>query len=311
MSEGTNAIRKLVVVTTPRRDSLAGIAGFLGFGRSWRQRDPRIVLLIAMPSQTMESVRNEILAMLQPREFMGEMAPEADGCGPIFKFAMDCAFRLVPDAGSMLHLPIDIAWGEIHREDVQLSIPKMSAILDLDRPALLLGDYEPLLWKNGGPEPHLTKALIGKYVLEQLSHYGLDANFRRLDLKEARTEFFAANRQMFESAARAGAFAPFDPIPFVALHAWKMGFAVHRVYLGKFYESDANAEAMRVRWQLIRVADQISNAYLGEQHVTSMAEAAAQTEHWKRTVVEGKEKAFDATARIFQKLQNAQEGRAK
>lgn len=66
---------------------------------------------------------------------------------------------------------------------------------------------------------------------------------------------------------------------------------------------------MRVRWQLIRVSDQISSAYLGEQHVTGMAEAAAQTEHWKRTVVKGKERAFEAMAGIFQELHSAQKGR--
>lgn len=139
-----NAGRGIGLVTTPYRDSSKGIEGFLQCARALRAADPRICCIaIAMPSRTNENVRRKILQMLGAGEYLGEMSPAAQGVGPLFHFAMEFLFRLWDKADAVIHLPIDVDWGNPHEGDVQGAIARLAAILGPDEADLVLGDYAP------------------------------------------------------------------------------------------------------------------------------------------------------------------------
>ena len=235
---------QLVVVTTPRQDSLDGVREFLEFARQWQSEEKRIrMVVVAMPSQTEPAVRRDLIALLSRDEHLAEMTPAADGCGPLFKFAAEASFRRGDDIFAVIHVPIDADFS-----DPALHVKLLAGILDKPQVALMLGDYKAT---------SLTKILVGNAVLEQLKHFDIP-----VFAQQARTEFWAIRRAAFESASKAGAFAPFDPIPFVSQYLGKKGLAVESVDLGTFHERDATSNVARACNQILRFVHQAASAFL-------------------------------------------------
>jgi hypothetical protein len=303
---------RLVLATTPRRDSLAGIEGFLKFGRAWQAVDERVLLLVAMPSRCSEEIREALSAMLLPGkgEHLAEMSPAAGALvGTIFKGAAEAAFQL-PGVRAFLHIPVDIDFGNLHPDDVQLHIRELARIADGDGPALLLGDYEPRLWRRGMPARHWTKELIGKTIWGLFRHFGLDTGLLESEFRNLRTEFWSCKSYFFKSADEAGAFSANDPIPFLILHANQQGLPVETRDIGTFYEAvEGKPDASRVLWQVIRFAEQAANAYLARRSVRDLAAARSMLPAWKNKVEEGMRIAFENVDEILRKLGELEEAK--
>jgi len=310
---------RIAVATTPRENKSEGIKQWRDYVRdhfSTEIAKGQIAkLVVAMPTRTKSDVAEELDSIIEgtPKEFWAEMEPGLIGAGDTYRGACFFAFEgrksitNIP-VGYALHVPIDVDFGNLHPDDVQYNLRKLldpvnSASSEHELPALVIGDYIPMIWddthKTSKQSPF--KVLIEEHVKEQLRHYFPNNVVERLGINRPRTEFFLISKKLFEAVASERRFSPYDPIPQVLIFADRRDFRIEKVELGKFYEKPPPSSSVRIREQVFRTAAQISMEWLRWEHDASLKshEVRLLSGMWMDTVVEGMNLAFKALEQIL------------
>ncbi|MGK7925188.1 MAG: hypothetical protein AB4290_08065 [Spirulina sp.] len=226
-----------------------------------------------------------------PQQYWCVMEPGFIGSGDTMRGACFFAFQGCQSLENIpvdyvLHLPIDVDFGNPHPNDIQNKLWKLlepvnSASRADDLPDLVIGDYNPMLWHNDNQtsESYLVKVLIEEHVKEQLHHYFPDKVVDRLSIKRLRSEFFLINKKLFGKVKATWKRFPFDPMPIVLHFADSKGFKIKKVNLGNFYEQESGEK--NIRDQILRTASQISNYWLQLNSTRSLiGEARKLSEGW-------------------------------
>jgi hypothetical protein len=310
---------KIAIATTPRANRSEGVKQWKDYVRehfSAEIAEGQIAkLVVAMPTRTQSDVGKELGSIIDgtPEEFWAEMEPGLIGAGDTYRGACFFAFGGRESASNIpvdyvLHIPIDVDFGNPHPDDVQYSLRKLldpvnSASSEHELPALVIGDYIPMIWDD----THTTskqspfKVFIEEHVKEQLRHYFPNNIVDRLGINRPRTEFFLISKKLFEVVDGERRFSPYDPMPQVLIFADRKNFWIEKVDLGKFYETSPKFSSVSIREQVFRTTAQISTEWLRWEHSTSLKshEVRLLSGMWMGIVLEGMSLAFEALERML------------
>jgi len=307
----------IIVATTPRVNSLQNIPEWLQWARQHFQ--PLVDrchfrFLAAMPSRPSLDIVDELNRLLPGGDASwAAMTPGFLGAEDTFRAA--CAFAFEQEAVDyVLHVPIDVAFGVPHANDVQDNERRMlDPILEWDNdggPGIVVGDYTPMIWDaiSSASRPATFKHQIEAHVLQQLRHYFPGCITEKLSITRPRSEFFVLSRKLFQAVSDDRRFWPWDPIPQILIYAERKGCGVRRVDIGHFYVEDRFSPA-QIRDQVWRTAMQISAEWLRWEHDPALTTGQLRqlTPVWEERVAKGNRMAFENLRGLLKSRSDASE----
>lgn len=308
----------IAIGTTPRTNSYERVWDWKQYvltqiplsGRHYRVIK-RVVAMPMRPSREIAANLDAILAGTDA-EFWASMEPGLTGAGDTFRGACFFAFKGRPSGSNipvdyLLHMPIDVDYGNPHLKDVQENLVHMFTPLNTSHdeplPDLVIGDYEPMIWnpETGDWERNPVKNGIEKHVRQQLNYYFPDNVVEKLSIQRPRSEFFMISKDLFNAVVAERRFAPWDPLPQILIFAEKKRIKVACVKLGNFYETRPAYKSASIRDQVFRTAIQISTEWLCWEHDAKMSsdQVAKQSVVWNKKTSGGIQRAFNALERLL------------
>jgi hypothetical protein len=308
---------KIAIATTPRANTLKGIQEWKNYVCDHFSDDITAKkvgkLVVAMPTRTEPNIAKALDDILDDHRvscFWAEMEPGLLGTGDTYRAACFFGFKGCQSgdnifADYVLHMPIDVDFGNLHHGDVQENLNKMLDPIyknkHQDLPHLVVGDYKPMIWEQGDAKTNPIKAEIEKHVLIQLHHFFPGNPAEKFKINRPRSEFFVISRQLFEKTTHNGRFSHQDPIPQLMVYAERNHYSIQKVDLGKFYETQPKFSAISVREQVFRTAHQISMEWLQWEHSSSMSKDTLKlaSKRWQNKIDRGMKLAFKAFEQIL------------